>query len=183
MKALRERLRCAFFVLCFRYDKFFPSHEKQSNLAALGTRGHKINADKIKKLINMGKVYDLGMDYYVETPHHPSHPPFAFSLTKKYGDMVYESGVSSSNCLFMTGRHTGTHFDAVGYISLNFAIHGNDDITPWQDYHGLKKGAHILEVMYLGEHTRDGVYESLFMASPPKIRGGTGSPVRPLAVA
>jgi kynurenine formamidase len=264
-----------------------------------------MNPDKIKALINTGKVYDLGMEYYVGMPHHPNHPPFAFSLTKKHGELVYEGGVSASNCLFTTGGHTGTHFDAMGHISLNGAIHGVDDITPWQDYHGLKKGGieqarpavargvlldiaglegvscldadyrigaatlqkamesqkvriekgdavlirtgwiqhfddplkyvshhegcpglvvdgaqllvksgaayvgadtvalektpapnlpvhvvlivkngvHILEALYLEELAADGVYDFLFMASPLKIRGGTASPVRPVAVA
>jgi kynurenine formamidase len=264
-----------------------------------------MNPDKIKQLIKTGKVYDLGMDYYVGMPHHPNHPPFAFSLTKKHGDLVYEGGVSASNCLFTTGGHTGTHFDALGHISLNGAIHGVDDISPWQDYHGLKKGGieqarpavtrgvlldiaglagvscldsdyrigaealqkamerqnvgiekgdavfirtgwiqyfddplkytshhdgcpglvvdgaqllvksgaayvgadtvalektpaanlpvhvvlivkngvHILEALYLEELAADKVYDFLFMASPLKIRGGTASPVRPIAVA
>ncbi len=33
-------------------------------------------------------------------PHFPTHPPFLFGLTKKHGDMVSESGASSSR-----GRH------------------------------------------------------------------------------
>ena len=264
-----------------------------------------MNPDRMKQLIKTGKVYDLGMEYYVGMPHHPNHPPFAFSLTKKHGDLVYEGGVSASNCLFTTGGHTGTHFDALGHISLNGAIHGVDDITAWQDYHGLKKGGieqaspavtrgvlldiaglegvscldagyrigaetlenamerqkvglekgdavlirtgwiqyfedpmkyishhegcpglvadgaqllvksgaayvgadtvalektptpnlpvhvvlilkngvHILEALYLEELAADGMYEFMFMASPLKIRGGTASPVRPVAVA
>jgi kynurenine formamidase len=241
-----------------------------------------MNPDKIKALINTGKVYDLGMEYYVGMPHHPNHPPFAFSLTKKHGELVYEGGVSASNCLFTTGGHTGTHFDAMGHISLNGAIHGVDDITPWLDIAGLegvscldadyrigaatlqkamesqkvriekgdavlirtgwiqhfddplkyvshhegcpglvvdgaqllvksgaayvgadtvalektpapnlpvhvvlivKNGVHILEALYLEELAADGVYDFLFMASPLKIRGGTASPVRPVAVA
>jgi kynurenine formamidase len=263
-----------------------------------------MNPDTIKQLIHTGKVYDLGMDYYVGMPHHPNHPPFAFSLTKKHGDLVYEGGVSASNCLFTTGGHTGTHFDAIGHISLNGEIHGVEDITPFQDYHGLKKGGieqaqpavargvlldiaglegvscldadyrigartlqmalerqkvslaagdavlirtgwiqyfddplkytshqegcpglvvdgaqllvksgaayvgadtvalektpvanlpvhvvllvkngvHIIEAMNLEKLAADGVYEFLFMASPLKIRGGTASPVRPVAV-
>jgi kynurenine formamidase len=264
-----------------------------------------MNPEKLRNLINTGKVYDLGMEYYVGMPHHPNHPPFAFSLTKKHGDLVYEGGVSASNCLFTTGGHTGTHFDALGHISRNGGIHGVDDIGPWQDYHGLKKGGieqarpavtrgvlldfaglegvscldsdysigadkiqkalerqkisidkgdavlirtgwiqyfddplkysshhegcpglvvdgaqllvksgvayvgadtlalektpatnlpvhvvllvqngvHILEAMNMEELAADGTYEFLFMASPLKIRGGTASPVRPVAVA
>jgi kynurenine formamidase len=264
-----------------------------------------MDPEKIRNLIRKGKTYDLGMEYYVGMPHHPNHPPFAFSLTKKHGEVVYEGGVSASNCLFTTGGHTGTHFDAHGHISLDGQVYGVGDITGWQDYHGLKKagiekvppvvtrgvlldiaglegtpcldssyeidsralqealkrqgsviekgdavlirtgwiryfvdpqeyvshehgcpglieegaewlvekgaayvggdtlalektptaslpvhvillvrnGIHILEALYLEELAKDEVYEFLFMASPLKIRGGTASPVRPLAVA
>jgi len=41
----------------------------------------------------------------------------------------------------------------------------------------------ILEAVYLEELAADGVYDFLFMASPLKIRDGTASPVRPVAVA
>lgn len=95
---------------------------------------------KIAQLVTTGKVYDLGMEYYVGMPHHPNHPPFAFSLTKLHGEMVYDGGVSASNCLFATGGHTGTHFDALGHISLKGRVHGVGEIGPWQAYQGLKKG-------------------------------------------
>lgn len=91
-------------------------------------------------LIQKGKVYDLGMEYYVGMPHHPNHPPFAFSLSKIHGEVLYEGGVSACNCLFTTGGHTGTHLDALGHIALNGEVHGVGDIGPWQAYEGLKKG-------------------------------------------
>ena len=263
-----------------------------------------MNPEKIKRLVREGKVYDLGQDYYVGMPHHPNHPPFAFSLTKVHGEVVYEGGVSSSNCLFTTGGHTGTHLDAHGHFSRNGQVYGVGDIGPFQDYQGLKKGGidkvspvltrgvlldiagldgtpclnpdyaigvdalekacerqdtriekrdavlirtgwgqyfenaqkytshdrgcpglnengahwivergaayvgsdtlalektpspnfpvhvvllvengiHIIEAMNLEDIARDRVYEFLFMASPLKIRGGTASPVRPIAV-
>lgn len=43
-------------------------------------------------------------------------------------------------------------------------------------------GIHIIEVMRLGELASGGVHEFLFVLAPLKIVGGTGSPVRPLAV-
>ena len=260
---------------------------------------------KIKNLVTTGKIYDLGMEYFVGMPHHPNHPPFAFSLTKLHGEMVYEGGVSGCNCLFTTGGHTGTHFDALGHISLKGKVHGVGDITPWQEYEGLKRGGihevapvvtrgvlldiadlegttclnpgykigkealqeaakrqgtsvekgdtllirtgwikhfkeptkyvshhegcpglveegaewlvskgvsyvgadtvalektptpnlpvhvillvrngiHIIEAMNLEQIAQEGVYEFLFFASPLKIRGGSGSPVRPVAMA
>jgi len=41
---------------------------------------------------------------------------------------------------------------------------------------------HIIEVMNLEELAADTVHEFLFVAAPLKISGGTGSPIRPLAV-
>ena len=259
----------------------------------------------IAELVKTGKVYDLGMEMFVGMPHHPNHPPFAFSLTKIHGDLLYPGGVSASNCLFATGGHTGTHMDALGHISINGQVHGVGEIEPWQDYEGLKKagidevdpvvcrgvlldipglhgqevlardhgvgqddiiaackaqgvelkpgdavlirtgwikhyyearkyvathdgcpgltedgarylveqgaahvgadttalelspahslpvhqilivqnGVHIIEVMNLDQLAADKVYEFVFMVSPLKIRGGTASPVRPVALA
>jgi len=264
-----------------------------------------MDPNAIKGLVKSGRVYDLGMEYYVGMPHHPNHPPFIFSLTKVHGDLVYPDGVTASNCLFATGGHTGTHMDAHGHIAVNNNVYGVGDITPWQAYEGLAKGGidqvapvvsrgvcldiaglhgvdclandhgigakdleaacqrqevhikagdavlirtgwirhyhdahkyvshhegcpglvedgarwlidrsvanvgsdtialeltpthslpvhqlllvengiHIIEVMNLDELARDSVSEFLFMVSPLKIKGGTASPVRPIAVA
>lgn len=43
-------------------------------------------------------------------------------------------------------------------------------------------GIHIIEVMNLAELAATGVSEFMFVLAPLKITGGTGSPVRPLAV-
>ncbi len=93
----------------------------------------------MQELVKTGKVYDLGMDYYVGMPHHPNHPPFTFSLTKVHGDMMYPDGVSAANCQFSTGGHTGTHMDAHGHIAVEHHVYGVGDITPHQDYQGLAK--------------------------------------------
>ena len=46
----------------------------------------------------------------------------------------------------------------------------------------VRNGIHILENLYLEELGRDGVREFLFVCLPLKFAGGTGSPVRPIAV-
>ena len=46
----------------------------------------------------------------------------------------------------------------------------------------VKSGIHIIEVLQLEELARERVYEFTFVAAPLKIRGGTGAPVRPLAI-
>jgi len=46
----------------------------------------------------------------------------------------------------------------------------------------VEKGIHIIECLNLEELGRDGVKEFQFIALPLKIQGGTGSPIRPVAV-
>ena len=45
------------------------------------------------------------------------------------------------------------------------------------------RGIHIIEALDLEALARDRVYEFLFIAAPLKLRGGTGAPLRPLALA
>ena len=47
----------------------------------------------------------------------------------------------------------------------------------------VESGIHIIECLNLDELASAGVAEFLFVALPLKIRGATGSPVRPVAVA
>ena len=45
------------------------------------------------------------------------------------------------------------------------------------------RGIHIIEALNLEELSRLRIYEFVFVAAPLKIIGGTGSPIRPLALA
>jgi kynurenine formamidase len=47
----------------------------------------------------------------------------------------------------------------------------------------VENGIHIIEALNLEEISRRKVYEFAFVAAPLKIRGATGSPIRPLALA
>ena len=47
----------------------------------------------------------------------------------------------------------------------------------------FEMGIHIIEVLNLEELAHDRVYEFLFAGAPLKIRGGTGAPIRPFALA
>jgi kynurenine formamidase len=46
----------------------------------------------------------------------------------------------------------------------------------------VRNGIYILEHLYLEELGRDRVYEFAFLCLPLKLRGATGSPVRPIAL-
>ena len=47
----------------------------------------------------------------------------------------------------------------------------------------VESGIHIIEALNLEQLAAERVYSFLFVAAPLKIRGGTGSPIRPLALA
>ena len=46
----------------------------------------------------------------------------------------------------------------------------------------VENGIHIIECLNLEELSASGAREFLFVAAPLKIRGGTGSPIRPVAL-
>jgi kynurenine formamidase len=57
-----------------------------------------------------------------------------------------------------------------------------DNFVPLHTYLFAERGVSILEALWLEDLAKDQVYEFLFIASPLKIRGGTASPIRPLAI-
>ena len=89
---------------------------------------------EFKNLITEGKIYDLGQPFYPGIPHHPLHPPFAYVLARKHGEVRFQGGGSSANDLFAFGGHTGTHLDAVGHISKDGLLFGGVDAGEVQDY-------------------------------------------------
>jgi kynurenine formamidase len=46
----------------------------------------------------------------------------------------------------------------------------------------VESGIHIIENLYLEDLAKDAVAEFVFVGAPLKIRGGTGAPLRPLAI-
>ncbi|HDR15478.1 MAG TPA: cyclase family protein [Desulfobacteraceae bacterium] len=47
----------------------------------------------------------------------------------------------------------------------------------------MENGIQIMEMLNLEELSKEKIYEFLFIALPLKIRGGSGSPIRPIAIA
>lgn len=87
-------------------------------------------------LLNSSKVYDLAQPYFVGMPHYPTHPPFLFSLTKKHGDLVAKSGMSSAADAITFGGHVGTHIDALCHFSCGGKLFGGLDAEANQSYGG-----------------------------------------------
>ena len=66
-----------------------------------------------------------------------------------------------------------TEAGKTGLDIISFGIGDPDLPTP----------PHIIEALDLEALSHAGVHEFLFAASPLRIRGGTGSPIRPVALA
>ena len=47
----------------------------------------------------------------------------------------------------------------------------------------VQRGIHIMELVHVEDLARDGVHEFLFICLPLRIKGATGSMVRPIAIA
>jgi kynurenine formamidase len=77
----------------------------------------------------------------------------------------------SSHGVFAAGSDT-VAFEKVPAASMPVHVHLLVD-----------SGIHIIEALNLEELARDRIYEFVFVAAPLKIRGGTGSPIRPIALA
>lgn len=258
---------------------------------------------EIVSKLKSAKVYDLAQPYFVGMPHHPSHPPYLFSLVKKHGDFVSPVCGSSASESIALGGHVGTHVDALCHFSKDGKLHDGSTASEVQSYAGglerlavdgmaplvargvlldiaslagvdvlpvdflitpehldaacisqkvsveagdivllrtgwaqywrdaakyiaqvagpgpeeagarwlsakgviaagsdtvafervpspnmpvhlhllVEKGIHIIEALNMEDIARDKVYEFLFVATPLKLNGGTGSPIRPLA--
>jgi len=96
-------------------------------------------ATKTQSLVEQltsARVYDLGQPYFVGMPHHPSHPPFLFSLTKMHGDYVGPTGSSSSSESLGVSGHLGTHIDALCHVSFGGKLHGGHPVSEHQSYSG-----------------------------------------------
>lgn len=74
---------------------------------------------------------------------------------------------------------------SVGADNLSFESFPSEEPGNWIPVHTYllaQQGVTILEVVFLEELARDGVYEFAFIGAPLKFRGASGSPMRPLAI-
>lgn len=87
-----------------------------------------------RRLIQRGTVFDLSHDLAAGMPMHPMHPPFAFTLMQRHGDLYRDHGYSFANELIVLSGHHGTHIDAVGHISKSDRLH--DDVNAMSTQQG-----------------------------------------------
>ena len=90
-------------------------------------------------------MIDLAQPYYVGMPHHPSHPPFVYGLSKAHGEMVHR-GVSAAAESIALGGHVGTHIDALCHFSYQGRLFGGADAEGCQS-HGSGFSQHHVDTI------------------------------------
>ena len=101
------------------------------------------------------------------------------SDNRKYLESMPGIGVGAARWLARQG------VVAVGSDTQSVEVEPNDDPAGDGLVHQIlivKNGIHLIENMKLSGLARERAYEFLFVCLPLKIRGGTGSPVHPVAV-
>jgi len=88
------------------------------------------------EILSGARIVDLSQPWFVGMPHHPSHPPFLFSLNKKHGDYIGPGGVSSASESLALGGHVGTHLDALCHFSRGGNLHSGQKAADLQSYGG-----------------------------------------------
>src|SRR5271165_2705134 len=115
------------------------------------------------EILNGARVYDLAQPYFVGMPHHPSHPPFLFSLVKQHGEYTGPAGNSSASDAIALGSHVGTHIDALCHFSCGGKLYGGEPVAAQQSYTG---GLRKYSVDTIAPIYRRGVLLDLAAAGP-----------------
>jgi kynurenine formamidase len=109
------------------------------------------------------RIIDLTHEYRPGMPHWPTHPPFAYTLTRLHGEQLTGDAVSSASDLIALGTHNGTHIDALCHFSQSGRLCGGVDVRDAQSYTG-GIAAHGAET--IAPIVRRGVLVDLAAAGP-----------------
>jgi kynurenine formamidase len=171
----------------------------------------KLGVDTIEPILRRGVLLDIAAQMNLEVlpadfaivPEHLDGALKAAKTTIQAGDVVLlRTGWSryfANTGHYLTGGRghavtgPGPELDGARWLSERgvFAA-GSDTIAfervpaasmPVHVHLLVESGIHIIEALNLEDLSRDGIHEFVFVAAPLKIRGGTGSPMRPLALA
>lgn len=93
-----------------------------------------------------------------------------------------QAGLSLEAAQWLVERQKAMLLGADNFGVESFPSKDPANFAPVHTYLLVEQGVSMLEVLWLEELAKDQVYEFLFIASPLKMRGATGSPVRPLAI-
>jgi kynurenine formamidase len=129
-------------------------------IAALGKQGTELQEGDVV-MIRTGR-----MQVYENTAAYMENPPGLGLSAARF--LVEESGAM-----------------IVGADNLSFEAFPSEldtDYVPVHTYLLAEQGAPIIELAYLEELARDGVYEFAFIGGSLKLRGADAAPIRPVAI-
>lgn len=178
-----------------------PVAGAQSHAGGIG----RLSVDTISPILRRGILLDvagylgleaLPVDFGI-TPEHLEETSRAQGVEILPGDVVlvrtgwaryfrdpqrYISGIAGPGPELPGAVWLGEHgVFAAGSDTVAFERVPNPEL-PVHVHLLVEKGIHIIEVLDLEPLAADRVYEFAFVAAPLKIRGATGSPIRPLAL-
>lgn len=86
---------------------------------------------ELPQRVQAARTIDLAQPYYVGMPHHPSHPPYVFGLSKAHGENAIGAGSAAAESMAL-GGHVGTHIDALCHFALRGKLHDGIDAVGCQ---------------------------------------------------
>ena len=177
---------------------------------ALTTRGWtKSGTDKYPPIVARGVMIDVAK--YKNVKHLPTSYAITVAdlqeTLKKQGTTLREGDVVLTRTGVMTlwpdeakyrlADQPGLSLEAAQWLvegqkamlvgADNFGVESfpskdPENFVPVHTYLQAEHGVSLLEALWLEELSKDQVYEFLFIAMPLKLRGGTASPIRPIAI-
>lgn len=177
---------------------------------ALGVRGWtKSGTDKYPPIVARGVMIDVakskGMKHlpssYAITPADLKEALRQQGITLKPGDVVLtrtgvmtlwpdeskyrlldQPGLSLEAAQWLVEEQKAMLLGADNFGVESFPSKDPKNFVPVHTYLQAEKGVSLLEAVWLEDLSKDSVYEFLFIAAPLKFRGGTASPIRPIAI-
>jgi len=170
-----------------------------------------LSVDTVAPILRRGVLLDIAGEMNVDalpddfaiTPEHMERALHAGKTSVQPGDVVLlRTGWArffTEASRYVTGKQgghavtgPGPELEAARWLSERgvFAA-GSDTIAfekvpaasmPVHVHLLVESGIHIIEALNLEELASNRIYEFVFVAAPLKIRGGTGSPIRPVAL-
>ena len=144
-----------------------------------------MNERTLAAVLAEGRVFDLAVDYFPDMPHLPRHIPYAYSVVRNYGDVLMAEGVIGP-------RVPGVTLEGARWLSeQGIALAGSDTFAferipspsmPVHCHFLVERGIFLLEVANLEALSAAGAATFLLAVLPLKLKGATGSPVRPVAI-
>jgi kynurenine formamidase len=172
-----------------------------------------LGIDTVDPILRRGVLLDIAAEVNAETsdalsadfaitPHHLDKALKAAKTTIEPGDVVllrtgWARFFPDATRYVCGGGHAATgpgpELEAARWFSERKVFAAGSDTLAFEKVPAtsmpvhvhllVESGIHIIEALNLEELSRNRIYEFVFVAAPLKFRGGTGSPIRPLALA